>query len=95
MAIYRFNGLKIRRARHQYTVVYRNGHLANDRQAGVLQQVVNVVNPTGAGVVNRYHSIVSLSGFDLIKDIGKFCAAAFNKLFKMAGSVLTCCEMGI
>ena len=46
----------------------------------MLQQIVNVVYGTGAGIFNRYDGIVGLAGFHLIKNIGKFGAATFNEL---------------
>jgi hypothetical protein len=63
-------------------VIDRDRQLANDRQAGVLQQIVDIVDAAGAGVFNRHDGVIGLAGFHLIKDIGKLRAAAFNKLFK-------------
>lgn len=61
----------------------------------MLQQIVNVVYGTGAGIFNRYDGIVGLAGFHLIKNIGKFGAATFNELLKVTGSILARRKMGI
>ena len=60
----------------------------------MLQQIVNVVYGTGAGIFNRYDGIVGLAGFHLIKNIGKFGAATFNELLKVTGSILARSKMG-
>lgn len=61
----------------------------------MLQQIVNVVYGIGVGIFNWYDGIVGLVGFYLIKNIGKFGAVIFNELFKVMGSILVCCKMGI
>lgn len=60
----------------------------------MLQQIVNVVYGTGAGIFNRYDGIVGLAGFHLIKNIGTG-AATFNELLKVTGSILARRKMGI
>lgn len=54
----------------------------------MLQQIVHIVDPAGAGVFNRHDGVIGLTGFDLLKDIGEFRAAAFDKLLKMTRGVL-------
>ena len=71
-------------------MIDRDRQLANQRQAGVLQQIVNVVDGTRTGVFNGHDGVIRLAGLDLVKDIGKFCAAALNKFFEMASGILTC-----
>ena len=61
----------------------------------MLQQIVNVVYGTGAGIFNRYDGIVGLAGFHLIKNIGKFGAATFNELLKVTGSILARRKRGL
>ena len=95
MAVDRFNGVEGGRAVDQHAVVDRDRHFAHDRQTGMLQQVVDVVNAAGAGVFNRHHGVVSLAGLDLIKDIGKFQAAAFDELLKVAGGILAGRQMRV
>lgn len=62
--------------------------LTDDRQAGMLQQIVDIIDATGAGIFDRNDRVVGLAGFHLVKDIGKFCAAALDELFEMARRVL-------
>ncbi|STW68171.1 Uncharacterised protein [Klebsiella pneumoniae] len=76
-------------------MIDRDRQLANDRQAGVLQQIVDVVDPAGAGVFNRHHRVIGLAGFYLIKNIGELRAAALNKLLKVASGVLTRRQMRV
>ncbi|MNE57356.1 hypothetical protein D3C80_1523170 [compost metagenome] len=72
-------------------MVDRDIKLANQRQTGVLEQVVDIVNRAGTGVFNRDDGVISLPGFDLIKDIGEFCAATFNEFFEMTCRILARC----
>ena len=55
----------------------------------MLQKIVNIIDAAGTGIFNRNDGIVSLAGLHLLKDIGELRAAAFDKLFKVAGGVLT------
>ncbi|CCJ85738.1 hypothetical protein BN133_2115 [Cronobacter dublinensis 582] len=55
----------------------------------MLQQVVDVVDRAGAGVLDRHHGVIGLTGFDLVKNVVEFRAAAFDKLIEMAGGILT------
>ena len=95
MAVNGLNFIGIRRGAHQYAMIDRDRQLANDRQAGVLQQIVDVVDPAGAGVFNRHHRVIGLAGFYLIKNIGELRAAALNKLLKVASGVLTRRQMRV
>ena len=61
----------------------------------MLQQIVDVVDPAGAGVFNRHYGVIGLTGLHLIKNIGELRAAAFNKLLKVASGVLTRRQMRI
>ncbi|CCJ76400.1 hypothetical protein BN135_1464 [Cronobacter muytjensii 530] len=73
----------------QHAVVDRQRQLADNRQAGVLQQVIDVVNGARTCVLNRHHGVVRLASFDLVENIVEFGASAFDKLIEMAGGVLT------
>ena len=76
-------------------MIDRDRQLADQRQAGVLQQIVDVVDGAGAGVFNRHHGVIRLAGLDLVKNVGKLRAAAFNKFFEMASGILTCGQVRI
>ena len=52
-------------------MIDRDRQLADQRQAGVLQQIVDVVDGAGAGVFNRHHGVFRLAGLDLVKNVGK------------------------
>ena len=95
MAVNGLNFIGIRRGAHQYAMIDRDRQLANDRQAGVLQQIVDVVDPARAGVFNRHHGVIGLAGLYLIKNIGELRAAALNKLLKVASGVLTRRQMRV
>ena len=69
-------------------MIDRNSQLTDQRQAGVLEQIVNIVDGAGTGVLNRHHGVICLAGFDLVEDVCKFCTTALNELFEMTGCVL-------
>ena len=69
--------------------------LANQRQAGVLEQIVDIINGAGTGVLNRHHGVIRLAGFYLIENISKLRTAALNELFEMAGCVLARSQVGV
>ena len=61
----------------------------------MLEQIVNIIDGTGTGVLNRHYGVICLAGFDLVENVCKFRAAALNKLFEMAGCVLASCQVRI
>ena len=67
MAVDGLNFIGIRRGADQYAMIDRDRQLAYDRQAGVLQQIVDIVDPAGAGVFNQHHRVVSTAVSYLIK----------------------------
>ena len=95
MGVDRLDFCEVSRSGNQYAVVNRDRHLPDQRQRSVLEQIVNVVDGTGTGVLDWHDSVICLAGFYLIENIGELCAAALNKLFEVTGSILTCSEVGI
>ena len=95
MAIDGLDFVEVCGAGYQHAVINRDRHLANQRQGGVLEQIVNVIDRPGTGVLDRHNSVIRLSGLHLIKDIRELRAAAFNKLFEMTGRILTRGKVGI
>lgn len=93
MAVDGFNLAQVAIAGHQNTVVDRVGQFADDRQAGVLQQIVHLVNRTGTGILDRQNCVVRLAGFHLGEDILKLLATAFYQPIEMAGGILACRQM--
>ncbi|MNY60185.1 hypothetical protein D3C86_1967030 [compost metagenome] len=69
-------------------MIDRVSQFADDRQTGVLQQVVNVINRAGAGVFDRQDGVIRLAGFNLGEDILEFLATALDQLIEMASSIL-------
>ena len=95
MTINGFNLLQIGIACYQHAVLDRLGQFAHNREAGLLQQIVNVVDRAGTGVFNRQHRVISLAVFNLTNNILKLQAADLHHIVEVARGILTCGEMGI
>ena len=61
----------------------------------MLQKVINIIDAARTGIFNMDDGVISLTGFHLLKDIREFSAAAFDKLFKVAGGILTSRKMRV